>query len=72
MSLVDEKPNINILMVTLPLQGHINPMLNFAKRLIPKGVHVTIVTIEDGRGCMLKNAAASRAVKMGRAIGPAQ
>ncbi|WJX95128.1 indole-3-acetate beta-glucosyltransferase [Trifolium repens] len=59
MSLVDEKPNINILMVTMSLQGHINPMLNFAKRLISKGVQVTIVTTEDGRGCMLKNAAAS-------------
>ncbi|KAK2357011.1 importin subunit alpha-2 [Trifolium repens] len=46
-------------MVTMSLQGHINPMLNFAKRLISKGVQVTIVTTEDGRGCMLKNAAAS-------------
>ncbi|GAU12520.1 hypothetical protein TSUD_182330 [Trifolium subterraneum] len=55
MSLVDVKPNINILMVTLPLQGHINPVLNFAKRLILKGVHVTIATTEDGRSRLLKN-----------------
>ncbi|XP_045831412.1 UDP-glycosyltransferase 84B2-like [Trifolium pratense] len=42
-------------MVTMSLQGHINPMLNFAKRLISKGVHVTIATTEDGRSSMLKN-----------------
>ncbi|CAL5197753.1 unnamed protein product [Lathyrus oleraceus] len=52
---VAEKTNINILMVSLALQGHVNPMLNFAKRLVSKGVHVTIATTEEGRARMLKN-----------------
>ncbi|KEH31500.1 UDP-glucosyltransferase family protein [Medicago truncatula] len=55
MSVADEKTNINILMVSMALQGHVNPMLNFAKRLISKGVNVTIATTEDGRDRMLKH-----------------
>ncbi|KAK7250971.1 hypothetical protein RIF29_33785 [Crotalaria pallida] len=43
----DEK--VKVLMVSLPLQGHINPMLKLAKRLISKGVHVTIATTEYAR-----------------------
>ncbi|XP_058735360.1 UDP-glycosyltransferase 84B2-like [Vicia villosa] len=50
-----ENTNINILMVSMALQGHVNPMLNFAKRLVTKGVHVTIATTEEGRARMLKN-----------------
>ncbi|CAI8584711.1 unnamed protein product [Vicia faba] len=53
---VAEKTNINILMVSMALQGHVNPMLNFAKHLVIKGVHVTIATTEEGRARMLKNA----------------
>ncbi|KAL4396528.1 hypothetical protein HN51_001037 [Arachis hypogaea] len=40
---------INVLMVSLPFQGHINPFLKLAKRLISKGVHVTIATTENAR-----------------------
>ncbi|KAB1213509.1 Anthocyanidin 3-O-glucoside 5-O-glucosyltransferase [Morella rubra] len=34
----------NFLLVTFPAQGHINPVLQFAKRLICLGAHVTIAT----------------------------
>lgn len=34
----------HVLMVPYPSQGHINPMLNFSKRLSTKGVKVTMVT----------------------------
>ncbi|XP_061340917.1 UDP-glycosyltransferase 84B2-like [Gastrolobium bilobum] len=40
---------VNVLMVSSALQGHINPTLKFAKRLISKGVNVTIVTTEMAR-----------------------
>ncbi|OMP02580.1 UDP-glucuronosyl/UDP-glucosyltransferase [Corchorus olitorius] len=33
-----------ILLITLPAQGHINPSLQFAKKLIRYGVHVTFMT----------------------------
>ncbi|KAA8527883.1 hypothetical protein F0562_035248 [Nyssa sinensis] len=36
--------NRSILLVTLPWQGHINPTLQFAKRLIRMGLKVTFVT----------------------------
>jgi UDP-glucose:(indol-3-yl)acetate beta-D-glucosyltransferase len=55
MSVANEKTNIKILVVSMALQGHINPMLNFAKRLISKGVHVTIATTEEARNRMLKH-----------------
>ncbi|KAE9613050.1 hypothetical protein Lal_00027544 [Lupinus albus] len=44
---------VNVLMVSTALQSHINPMLRFAKRLIPKGVHVTLITTETARDRML-------------------
>lgn len=34
----------HVLMIPYPSQGHINPMLQFSKRLSTKGVKVTIVT----------------------------
>ncbi|KAF7837053.1 Crocetin glucosyltransferase, chloroplastic [Senna tora] len=34
----------HFLLVTFPAQGHINPSLQFAKRLIGMGVHVTLAT----------------------------
>ncbi|XP_059645061.1 UDP-glycosyltransferase 84B1-like [Cornus florida] len=37
---------VHVLLVTLPFQGHINPMLRFAKRLVSKGLHVTLATLE--------------------------
>ncbi|KAK7252799.1 hypothetical protein RIF29_37013 [Crotalaria pallida] len=49
---IEEK--VSVLMVTTALQGHINPMLKFAKRLIPKGVDVTLITTEMARDRMLR------------------
>ncbi|XP_022740226.1 crocetin glucosyltransferase, chloroplastic-like [Durio zibethinus] len=40
--MADHQPEI--LLVTFPSQGHINPSLQFAKRLISIGVHVTFMT----------------------------
>ncbi|GLT80572.1 hypothetical protein SLA2020_520050 [Shorea laevis] len=34
----------SVLLVTFPAQGHINPALQFSKRLINLGVHITFVT----------------------------
>ncbi|KAJ7979159.1 Glycosyltransferase [Quillaja saponaria] len=34
----------HFLLITFPIQGHINPGLQFAKRLISTGAHVTFVT----------------------------
>ncbi|KAI8010909.1 hypothetical protein LOK49_LG06G02301 [Camellia lanceoleosa] len=34
----------HILLLTFPAQGHINPSLQFAKRLVSMGVHVTFAT----------------------------
>ncbi|KAF7828677.1 UDP-glycosyltransferase 84B2-like [Senna tora] len=44
-----------VLMVSMALQGHLNPMLKFAKRLISKGVHVTLATNDVARHRMLKH-----------------
>ncbi|KAL9229799.1 hypothetical protein vseg_005228 [Gypsophila vaccaria] len=42
----------HVLMVSLFYQGHINPILRFAKLLNSKGLHVTIATTEHARGPM--------------------
>ncbi|KAK3221648.1 hypothetical protein Dsin_008673 [Dipteronia sinensis] len=42
----NEGKEVRVLMVTLALQGHLNPTLRFAKRLVSKGVHVTLATTE--------------------------
>ncbi|GAB2259909.1 hypothetical protein Droror1_Dr00010764 [Drosera rotundifolia] len=36
--------NLHVLMVSLPYQGHMNPMLSFAKILTSKGLKVTLAT----------------------------
>lgn len=41
-TLVANKPHI--MFVSYPLQGHMNPMIQFSKRLVSKGLKVTIVT----------------------------
>ncbi|CAL0330772.1 unnamed protein product [Lupinus luteus] len=50
-----EEKIVEVLMVSLPLQGHLNPMLNLGKRLVSKGVHVTLATTEEGRHRMKQN-----------------
>ncbi|KAL1535666.1 UDP-glycosyltransferase 75C1-like [Salvia divinorum] len=39
----------HVLLVTFPVQGHINPSLQFAKKLIKIGIHVTFATSISAR-----------------------
>ncbi|KAE9607795.1 hypothetical protein Lal_00013403 [Lupinus albus] len=50
-----KEKTLEILMVTMPYQGHLNPMLNLGKQLVSKGFHVTLITTEDGRHRMKQN-----------------
>ncbi|KAA8536236.1 hypothetical protein F0562_028714 [Nyssa sinensis] len=54
-----EKEEIHVLMVAFSSQGHINPMLRLAKRLISKGLHVTLATTEIAGHRMLKCSSSS-------------
>jgi UDP:flavonoid glycosyltransferase YjiC (YdhE family) len=45
---------IHVLVVSYPAQGHINPMLQFAKQLASKNLEVTFVTTEASRKLMLQ------------------
>ncbi|KAE8695376.1 UDP-glycosyltransferase 84B1 [Hibiscus syriacus] len=44
---------VQVIMVSLALQGHMNPMLKLAKVLVSKGVHVTLATNDVARKRML-------------------
>ncbi|KAH6816255.1 hypothetical protein C2S51_021075 [Perilla frutescens var. frutescens] len=46
----------HVLLVTFPAQGHINPTLQFAKRLINMGIDVTFATSISARRRMAKTA----------------
>ncbi|XVF01335.1 hypothetical protein REPUB_Repub04eG0078900 [Reevesia pubescens] len=59
MALKESKEEIHVLMVTLASQGHINPMLRLGKRLVDKGLHVTLATTQFGGQRMLKASAIS-------------
>nr|WIW42716.1 UDP-glycosyltransferase [Nicotiana tabacum] len=37
----------HVLVLPFPVQGHINPMVQFSKRLVSRGVKVTLVTIDS-------------------------
>jgi len=50
----NEEEQIHVLMVAFPSQGHLNPMLRLGKRLVNKGLHVTLATTEFTRHRMLK------------------
>ncbi|XP_074322440.1 UDP-glucosyltransferase 74AE2-like isoform X1 [Apium graveolens] len=41
-ALISSKPHI--MLISFPLQGHLNPMVQFSKRLISRGIKVTLVT----------------------------
>ena len=57
---VDEiKEETHVLMVSLASQGHINPLLRLGRRLISKGLHVTLALTEVTRHRMLKSATTS-------------
>lgn len=42
-----QRQETHILVIPFPIQGHINPMLQFSKRLTSKGARVTIVTLSS-------------------------
>nr|QZJ84686.1 UDP-glycosyltransferase 15 [Andrographis paniculata] len=48
----------HVLLISFPAQGHINPALQFAKRLLRLGIRVTFVTSIYARRCMDKTAGA--------------
>ncbi|XP_065869769.1 UDP-glycosyltransferase 84B1-like [Euphorbia lathyris] len=53
------KQEIHVLMVSFAAQGHINPLLRLAKRLISKGLHVSLALTEITRHRMFNSAATS-------------
>ncbi|KAJ9177309.1 hypothetical protein P3X46_012543 [Hevea brasiliensis] len=46
---------VNVLLVTIALQGHMNPMLMLAKRLVSKGINVIIATNNVASDRILKS-----------------
>lgn len=42
----EERSNVHVLVIPLPFHGHINPMLQFAKRVASKGPRVTLLVPE--------------------------
>ncbi|KAJ9159480.1 hypothetical protein P3X46_024987 [Hevea brasiliensis] len=55
MAMEENHEEIHVLMVAFSSQGHINPLLRLAKRLICKGLQVTLATTEIARHRMLKS-----------------
>jgi len=53
-TVVFDYSQLRVLVVSYPAQGHINPMLQFAKRLASKNLEVTFVTTEASRKSMLQ------------------
>ncbi|XP_058200936.1 crocetin glucosyltransferase, chloroplastic-like [Rhododendron vialii] len=50
---------VRLLLVTFPIQGQINPSLQFAKRLVKMGVNVTFVTAFSALNRITKSASAT-------------
>ncbi|EEF37429.1 UDP-glycosyltransferase 84B2 [Ricinus communis] len=46
---------VHFLMVTAAMQGHLNPMLKLAKRLVSKGIHITLATNDAARHRILNS-----------------
>lgn len=51
---------VRVLMVTFSTHGHLNPTLRLAKRLVSKGLHVTVATTEAARKHLMLNPTATR------------
>ncbi|EEF43596.1 UDP-glycosyltransferase 84B1 [Ricinus communis] len=51
----ESRDEIHVLMVAFASQGHINPLLRLGKRLISKGLHVTLAITEIARHRILKS-----------------
>lgn len=56
---VDTPEEYHVLLVSFSSQGHINPMLRLGKRLLSKGLHVTLALTEITRERMLKSSTIS-------------
>ncbi|KAA8532158.1 hypothetical protein F0562_006700 [Nyssa sinensis] len=50
----------HVMVIPFPIQGHINPMLQFAKRLASKGISVTLVTTTSASKSMQVQASSVR------------
>ncbi|EEF37428.1 UDP-glycosyltransferase 84B2 [Ricinus communis] len=50
---------VHFLMVTAAMQGHMNPMLKLAKRLVSKGIYITLATNDVARHRMLNSKVSS-------------
>ncbi|KAF5760338.1 putative hydroxycinnamate 4-beta-glucosyltransferase [Helianthus annuus] len=46
-SFCEQNQQTNVLVVTLQAQGHINPLLQLGKRLVSKGLHVTLAILTN-------------------------
>ncbi|XWS09465.1 hypothetical protein CRYUN_Cryun40dG0086900 [Craigia yunnanensis] len=44
-----------VLVLPFPVQGHINPMLQFSKRLVSKGLEVTLVTFSGNKALAVED-----------------
>lgn len=55
MALNEQKEGIHVLMVAFASQGHINPLLRLGKRLVSKGLHVTLAVTEIFQQRMFKS-----------------
>ncbi|KAH9712125.1 UDP-glycosyltransferase 84B1 [Citrus sinensis] len=51
---------VRVLMVTFSTHGHLNPTLRLAKRLVSKGLHVTVATTEAARKHLMLNPTATQ------------
>ncbi|KAH7856528.1 hypothetical protein Vadar_002495 [Vaccinium darrowii] len=58
----------NFLLVTFPAQGHVNPSLILAKRLVRIGVHVTFVTSMSSQRSISRNTETLYGVKFADAF----
>ncbi|GLJ28397.1 hypothetical protein SUGI_0558860 [Cryptomeria japonica] len=57
MGSLDQQPEIkrpHVVVFPYPSQGHMNPLMEFAKRLVCKNLHVTFITTERIRERMIK------------------
>ncbi|KAK4752148.1 hypothetical protein SAY87_020946 [Trapa incisa] len=67
--LVDMPEENHVLLVSFSSQGHINPMLRLGKRLLSKGLHVTLALTEVTRDRMLKSSTESAGASSVSGIG---
>lgn len=59
-----EEAKIQVLVFSFPIQGHINPLLQFSKRLISKNVNVTFLTTSSTHNTILRRAIAGGATAL--------